>query len=272
MTAKKIDQAVELLLQARLEDQRIAALPNACRPKDEAEAYLVQDRSVDRMLAHCGGDFIGYKIGRTSVMAQKHLGSSSPIAGTLMSVFARTGPAEISADDGFIRMIEAEIGFRLGQDLPATEQPYEAATVRPALTTAFGAIEVADSRNLECTIAGPAQLIADNSSAGFSVYSEEFGDMDSLDLADHPVRVRRNGAWAEKSSNAKVLDNSMNVEAWMANHLVAMGAYLKADQLLTTGTMIAVSPAKKSDVVEADYGSLGSVKVSFVLNEIRTSE
>ena len=74
MTAKKIDQAVELLLQARLEDQRIAALPNACRPKDEAEAYLVQDRSVDRMLAHCGGDFIGYKIGHTSVMAQKTFG------------------------------------------------------------------------------------------------------------------------------------------------------------------------------------------------------
>jgi len=264
MDAKQIDQAAELLLQARLDHQRIAALPDACRPKDEAEAYLIQDRSVDQMLAHYGGDIIGYKIGCTSVMAQNLLGSSSPIAGTLMSAFARTGPAEISADDGFMRMIEAEIGFRLGQDLPAAGQPYEAATVRPALATVFGAIEVADSRYLEWTATGPAQLIADNSSAGFWVYGEEFGDIDGVDLADHPVRVRRNGAWAETGSSDKVLDNPLNVVAWLANHLNGRGTYLKAGQLLTTGTMIAISPAEKGDIVEADYGSLGSVKVSFV--------
>ncbi|MBC8238907.1 MAG: fumarylacetoacetate hydrolase family protein [Alphaproteobacteria bacterium] len=264
MDAKQIDQAAELLLQARLDRQRITALPSACRPKDQAEAYQIQDRSVDRMLAHYGGDIIGYKIGCTSVMAQKLLGSASPIAGTLISAFARTGPAEISADDGFMRMIEAEIGFRLGQDLPPTGLPYEAATVRPALAAAFGAIEVVDSRYQEWTTAGPAQLIADNSSAGFWVYGEEFGNIDSLDLADHPVRVRRNGVWTEKGSSAKVLDNPLNVVAWLANHLVARGTYLKADQLLTTGTMIDINPAEKGDIVEADYGGMGSVMVSFV--------
>jgi len=253
MDARQIDQAEELLLKARLDHQRIAALPNACRPKDEAEAYLIQDRSVDQMLAHYGGDITGYKIGCTSVMAQKLLGSSSSVVGTLMSAFARTGPAEISADDGFMHMIKAEIGFHLGQDLPTAGQPYEAATVRPALATVFDAIEVADSRYQEWAAIGPAQLIADNSSDGFWVYGEKFGDMDSLDPADHPVRVRRNGAWAERGRSAKVLDYPLNVVAWLANHLVARGTCLKTGELLTTGTMIAISPAEKGDIVESDY-------------------
>ena len=263
MDAAQIDQAAELLLQARRDRQRMAALPTECRPQDEAAAYQIQDRYVARMLAHYGGDIIGYKAGCTNVTAQRQLGLSSPFGGPLMAVFALPSPAEISAEDGFMRMIEAEIGFRLGQDLPAAGAPYDAATVRPALAAVFGAIEVVDSRYEDWTTAGAPHLIADNASTGFWVHGDEFTDIDSFDLANHPVRVRRNGVWAETGNSANVLDNPLNVVAWLANHLVARGSYLKSGQLLTTGTMIAVNGAEKGDVIEADYGSLGTVSVRF---------
>ncbi|MBT7760501.1 MAG: hypothetical protein HN732_24435 [Rhodospirillaceae bacterium] len=263
MEAAQLEQAAGLLLQARRDRQRMAALPDECRPRNEDEAYLIQDRFVDGMLAHYGGDITGYKAGCTNVTAQQQLGLSSPFGGPLLSAFVLTSPAEISTEDGFMRMIEAEIGFRLGQDLLPMGAPYKAATVTPALAAAFGAIEVVDSRYDDWTTAGGPQLIADNVCTGFWVYGEETTDIASLDLANHPVRVRRNGVWAEEGNSANVLDNPLHVVAWLANHLIDRGTYLKSGQLLTTGTMIAVNGAENGDVVEADYGSLGMVKVSF---------
>ncbi len=267
MDAVQINRAADLLLQARLEHQAMAALPDACRPRDEAEAYQVQDRFVDRLLADHGatngGGIIGYKAGCTNITAQRQLGLSSPFAGPLLAALARTSPTEIPAEAGFMRMIEAEVGFRLGRDLPTTSTPYDAASVRPALATVFGAIEVVDSRYEDWTTAGAPQLIADNVCMGFWVYGAESANLDSLDLADHGVQVRRNGVEAEKGNSANVLGNPLNSAAWLANHLCTRGTSLKAGQLITTGTMIAVNNAQKGDVVEADFGTLGVVTVSF---------
>ena len=263
MDSQELDRAATLLMQARLDRRRIAALPDDCRPTEGPWAYDIQDRYVDLMLDHYGGSIVGYKAGCTNVTAQQQLGLSSPFAGPLLSPFVLTSPAVISTNDGFMRMIEAEIGFRLGQDLPTADTPYTAATVRPTLSTAFGSIEVVDSRYEDWTTAGAPQLIADNVCTGFWVYGTESSDIEALDLARHPVQVRRNGIAAEQGSSANVLDNPLNVVAWLANHLLARGITLKAGNLLTTGTMIAVNAAEKGDIVEADFGSLGLVSVSF---------
>ncbi len=255
--------AAGLLLRALRDRTRMDALPEIYRPRDEAEAYEIQDRFVAGMLAELGGEIVGYKAGCTNVTAQRQLGLSSPFAGPLLSTFVRTSPAEISAEDGFMRMIEAEIGFRLGQDLADTGTPYTALTVRPALAAAFGAIEVVDSRYDDWTSAGAPQLIADNVCTGFWVHGEESADFSAIDLADHLVQVRRNGNLAEQGSSANVLDNPLNVVAWLANHLIGRGSCLKAGHLITTGTMIAVNGAEKGDNIEADFGALGTVEVSF---------
>ena len=267
MDAVQINRAADLLMRARRDRRAMAALPDDCRPRDEAEAYQVQARFVDRLLADHGAKdgrgIIGYKAGCTNVTAQQQLGLNSPFAGPLLSALAPTSPAEISAEAGFMRMIEAEIGFRLGRDLPASGAPYDAASVRPALAAAFGAIEVVDSRYEDWTTAGAPQLIADNVCMGFWVYGQESTDLDSLDLAAQEVHVRRNGVAAESGTGANVLGNPLNSAAWLANHLCARGTSLQAGQLITTGTMIAVNGAEKGDVVEADFGTLGTVTVSF---------
>ncbi|MEE1555819.1 MAG: hydratase, partial [Alphaproteobacteria bacterium] len=88
MDAVQINRAADLLLRARHERQAMAALPDTCRPRDEAEAYQVQDRFVDRLLADHGAKdgsgIIGYKAGCTNVTAQRQLGLSSPFAGPLL--------------------------------------------------------------------------------------------------------------------------------------------------------------------------------------------
>ena len=267
MDDASLDKAAAMLLQARRGRVPIAALPLDCRPDTEADAYTIQERHVAGLLADHGGEIIGYKAGCTNVMAQQQLGLSSPFAGALLSAFVMPGlpprGVEISSRDGFMRMIEAEIGFRLDRDLAHTGASYTAETVRPALATAFGSIEVVDSRYEDWTTAGAPQLIADNACTGFWLYGEELTDFSHIDLTNHPVSVRRNGVLAERGTSANVLDNPLNVAAWLANHLIARGSCLKAGQFITTGTMIAVNGAEKGDKVEADFGSLGVVSVRF---------
>jgi 2-keto-4-pentenoate hydratase len=148
------DRAAALLMEAQRGHRAMAALPDDCRPDNEADAYGIQDRYVALMLAAHGGHIAGYKAGCTNATAQRQLGLSSPFAGPLCPFFVMTSPARISAAAGFMRMIEAEIGFRLDRDLPDTGSPYTAQTVRPALGSAFGAIEVVDSRYQNWTTAG----------------------------------------------------------------------------------------------------------------------
>ena len=250
-------------MEARRAGCRLPYLPENYRPDDENDAYLVQDQFVSAMLYEYGGVVVGYKAGCTNVTAQEQLGLSSPFSGHLLSAFVRTSPAIILSDDGFMRMIEAEIGFRLGLDLPGTTRPYTAETVSPALATIFGAIEVVDSRYEDWTTAGAPQLIADNACTGFWVHGKEVSDVMCVDLANHPVQVYRNGLSAEIGNSANVLSNPMNVVAWLANHLVNRGNYLRSGQFITTGTMISVNRAEKGDKVEADFGALGRVEVNF---------
>jgi len=262
MVSKQYEQAAECLMEARRGRSRLRHLPASCCPDDENEAYLVQDQYVSAMLSEFGGEIVGYKAGCTNVTAQEQLGLSSPFSGPLLSAFVRTSPTVISSEDGFMRMIEAEIGFRLGLDLPGTTTPYTAETVSPALATIFGAIEVVDSRYEDWTTAGAPHLIADNACTGFWVHGKEISDVNCIDLANHPVQVYRNGSAAEIGSSANVLGNPMNVVAWLANHLISRGNHLRSGQFITTGTMIEVNAAERGDKIEADFGTLGAVEIS----------
>ena len=116
MVSKQYEQAPECLMEARRGRSRLRHLPASCSPDDEKEAYLVQDQYVSAMLSEFGGEIVGYKAGCTNVTAQEQLGLSSPFSGPLLSAFVRTSPTVISSEDGFMQMIEAEIGFRLGLD------------------------------------------------------------------------------------------------------------------------------------------------------------
>lgn len=77
MTKSAIGKAVGFLWQARLDCQRMAALPADCRPVTLDEGYAVQDA----MAAACGQATAGWKIAATSEAGQRHIGVSEPIGG-----------------------------------------------------------------------------------------------------------------------------------------------------------------------------------------------
>lgn len=264
MTPTAVERAAAALMAARRDRVRIDALPADCRPVSEADGYAVQMAYGDAMLAQeAGARRVGYKIGCTNETAQAQLGLSAPFRGLLLSPYVLASPAEISCEAGFMRMIEAEVAFRLGEDLPAAATPYDAASVRPAVAALLPAIEVVDSRYTDWTTIGALHLIADNGSTGFWVRGAEITDFAAVEFSDHPVRVFRNGKAAETGNTHNVLGNPLNVLAWLANHLASCGLPLRQGDLVTTGTTIAVNPAERGDRVVSDFGPIGEVDVRF---------
>src|SRR5690242_12991053 len=112
-----------MLAAARIDHKRIRELPAPIRPSTPAEAYRVQDQLVERLLAHYGGSFIGYKIACTNVIAQRQLKVDAPFAGRLLSAFFHESPARVDAGQFFMRVVEAEFAFEMSRDLPPTSAP-----------------------------------------------------------------------------------------------------------------------------------------------------
>lgn len=265
MDKKLIDKAASELITVRESRERLKAITEDCRPTTTDVAYQIQDVVVKNFLNNSkDGTVVGYKVGCTNPEAQRQLGLRAPFRGVLVSPFVYDSPAEIRCSDGFMRMIEPEVCFRLGSDLPASGCPYNANSVQSAIAGVMPAVEVVDSRFLDWTTAGGPQLIADNACTGFWVKGEEIRDFGRFNFSDHTSRLIRNGVPSEKGNTSNVLGHPLNVLSWLANHLGEWDLPLSAGHLVTTGTTTVVNPASLGDEIVADFGTLGSVNVRFI--------
>jgi 2-keto-4-pentenoate hydratase len=141
------------------------------------------------------------------------------------------------------------------------------------VATLHPAIEVPDSRYDDFTVAGAAQLIADNACAhDFELGAASPDSWRAIDLAAHrvrgsvvcsaglsgpPSRLEREGI------GANVLGDPREALAWLVNELSQLNLTLRAGQVVTTGTCLIPLPIAPGDRVTCDFGELGTVGVSF---------
>ncbi len=117
-------QAAQLLSDARIQRVRLAELPKSARPRTTEEAYQCQSALIGNLLAHYGGKVAGYKIACTNAIAQRQLSVSEPFYGHLTSAFCFESPARVEASQFFMRVVEAEFGFRIRRNLPPKAAGY----------------------------------------------------------------------------------------------------------------------------------------------------
>ncbi len=259
MQPQRARQAADILWSAWQDKRLLAALPDDCRPHSLEEGYAIQDA----MAALHGGELIGWKIAATSTEGQRHIGVTEPLAGRLFAEFCHPDGARLPAGKLHMRVAEAEFAFRMAKDLPPRASRYATAEVMEAVATLHLAIEVPDSRYRDFARVGAPQLVADDSCACFFVLGDEAVGWRTIDLAAHPVVGHKNGAVAERGSGADVLGDPRIALAWLANDRAARGDGLKAGQIVTTGTCIKPVTIVPGDLVVADFGVLGRVRVQF---------
>jgi len=259
MNASAIEQAAHILWSNWRSQQRIAALPDDCRPAERAEGYEVQ--AALARLARVS--LSGWKIAATSTAGQQHIGVDGPLAGRLLAERQIADGADFVLGSNLMKVAEMEFAFRMGEDLAPRATPYTQAEVLGAVSALHPAIELPDSRYRQFEKVGALQLIADNACAHLFVLGPATSAAwRAIDLIEErPVTTMRSQQYVGHGKN--VLGDPRAALAWLANELRGLGITLRAGEVVTTGTCHPPLPIQAGDKVEADFGVLGKVSVRF---------
>ncbi|WOK37445.1 fumarylacetoacetate hydrolase family protein [Sphingomonas sp. C3-2] len=225
------------------------------------DAYKISLDFLARRQAE-GEKVVGKKIGVTSKAVQDMLGVHQPDFGFLTDAMFVPGE-DISVEDyGLIQpRAEAEIAFILKSALKGpgvTEADVIAAT--EAIAPCF---EIVDSRIDDWKIA-IVDTVADNASCGVYVLGEARANPNDHDLPALKVTVTKNGEPLSEGYGSAVQGSPAAAVAWLANTLGAYGVTLEAGDVILSGSLVPLEPAKAGDVFEMDLHGIGRCTARFV--------
>ncbi len=265
----QISRAAELLLWSRNSQTRLQGLPADLIPHDLGEAYEIQLAVALLRRMPCAG----FKIGLTNEEAQRAADTLAPIVGRLGSFDLRRSHSKIELSENHLRVVEAEVVFELGSDLPAAYAPFSEQRVMASLSCAFAGIELCNTRFEESVDPSLASVVADNSNADLLVVGDALSEVDLDALPNLSVTLQRRGKPDIRGSTQNVLGNPLRAVTWLANWLARRGEGLKRGQLISSGSCTGMTQVAVEDCVVATFGSGAQVSVEFVpqnrKNEVR---
>ncbi|MEN3039098.1 MAG: fumarylacetoacetate hydrolase family protein [Candidatus Kryptonium sp.] len=156
--------------------------------------------------------------------------------------------------------VEGEIAFVIGKDLigPGITE----ADVLRATEFVVPSIEIVDSRIKDWKIK-IQDTIADNASSGLFVLGGKKTTIDNLDLRCLGMLLEQNGDVVVSGAGAASLGNPVKAVAWLANKLAEFGEYLKAGEIILSGSLGQLVVPKRGDFFKVTIQKLGSVSVKF---------
>ena len=250
--------AVEGLLQVR---ELHRASDDEAPAQSLNQAYEIQAALAEKI----DGDFVGWKIGCTSKMAQEMSNTDEPFYGRMFASTTFDSPATLESKTLFAPIAEPEIAFRLGKELTPRSSPYGKNDVLDAVDAMYLAIEIVDCRYAKGWPIGILPTVADNGVHAAFVIGEEVSDWRTINGPEIPVVAKIVGNFFTDGKAANVLDDPLNALVWLANSCTSRGQSIKVREIVTTGNTVR-DPifVKPGNTVVATFGDIGSVEVSFV--------
>jgi 2-keto-4-pentenoate hydratase len=236
-------------------EARLAALDAADPITSVEDAYRVQAELIRRT----DHDVRGWKVTALGLADQRKYASSRPVAGPLLGPYVFAAPARVSLSVLVAPLLECEVAFVLGSDLPARGTPYDRAQIEAAVAAVVPVFELADSR-VE-TSAPDLLKLADAMGNGLFIVGRPIPDWRKLDLTNVPITLSHNGDAIGEGSSARILGDPLLAVVALANAQPLPEPGLKAGQIVTTGTCttpVAVRPGTYA----ADFGSLGTAEMT----------
>jgi 2-oxopent-4-enoate/cis-2-oxohex-4-enoate hydratase len=224
------------------------------------DAYAISLDLLARRRAD-GERVVGKKIGATSKAVQDMLGVHQPDFGFLTDWMEVGEVVDIAAKGLIQPRAEAEIAFILKDNLSGPGvTPADVIAATAAVAPCF---EIVDSRIANWKI-GIVDTIADNASCGVFALGAARVDPRGLDLPARHVTVTKNGAPLSEGYGHAVQGDPAQAVAWLANTLGAYGVSLDAGDVILSGSLVPLEPARPGDVFAMEMHGVGGCTVRFV--------
>jgi 2-keto-4-pentenoate hydratase len=258
----RIQRAAAWLVARHLRRTRSRAMPAAVLPRDIDEAYAIQDAFVALKSQFCGA-VAGYKIALTTPQMRALVGLGDSIAGCLHARQVVTMPASVRAADYGRLLVEFEIAFRMGEDLPGNAALLSESRVAAAVLAAMPAFELADDRNADyATLARRGlELAADNAWNEGAVLGAPVTGWRDIDLAALRAVAYVNGRVVGEGRGADTLGHPLAALAWIAKHLAQRGRNLRKGDVVITGSLVTSKFPQSGDLLRFEAGALGAVEL-----------
>jgi 2-oxopent-4-enoate/cis-2-oxohex-4-enoate hydratase len=259
MEKNLITQLGDELYQALVTRTVVEPLTNRYPDLSVEHAYQIQQRMIERRVG-AGERIIGKKIGVTSRAVMNMLGVYRPDFGYMLDGMIYNEGESIDMSTLIQPKAEGEIAFILKKDLmgPGVTN----ADVLAATECVMPCFEIVDSRIRDWKIK-IADTVADNASCGVFVLGDQAVDPRKIDLALCGMVLERNGEIVATGAGAAALGSPVNAVAWLANTMGALGIPLKAGEVILSGALAAMFPAKAGDSFRVSIGGMGSCSVRF---------
>ena len=236
------------LLEARLFGTTLAVAVEEV-PATEAAAYAVQHAVAETL-----GPIGGWKVGASGP-------DSSPTAAPLPASVIMSAPARLPAQYSD-RLIEAEIAFRIAQDLPPRDAAYTRQEVLAAIGSCHPVVEVVQWRIQDWRSAPPNLKLADSLGHGGLVVGEAVPDWQALDFAALEVTQEIAGQ-APTYGRGNPAGDMIRLIVWLANEGALWAGGLKAGQIVTCGSWTGITEAAAEAPVAVTFRGLPPVSLTF---------
>jgi 2-keto-4-pentenoate hydratase len=251
MTAQSFAAA---LAQARAEAKILGHAAWEGSARSVADAYAVQDE-----LAR-GHAVRGWKVTALKPEQQRGYRADRPVAGALLAPFVHASPAALPLAAFITPLLECEVAFLLGADLPPRAAPYSRQEIEAAIEAVVPVMEVADGRF--APEAPDLLKLADDMGNGAFIVGGPFKDWRKLDLGQINVTLTLDDHETWQGESARILGNPLLAVIALANAQPLPAGGLKRGQIVTTGTC--TTPiAPRAGAYVAQFDAFGSVRVRF---------
>jgi len=259
-TSSKTDALADELYRALVERRTVPPLRSRGFELQIDDAYAISLGLLQRRL-RAGERVIGKKIGVTSKAVQDMLGVHQPDFGFLTDRMQVAPGATVKIAECMIQpRAEAEIALLLKHGLQGPG--VTADDVLAATEFIAPCFEIVDSR-----IAGwdirIVDTVADNASCGVFVLGSARSDPRQHDLAALEVQVWKNDQPLSRGFGSAVQGSPLASVAWLANTLGAYGVSLDAGEIILSGSLVPLEPARPGDRFHAELAGVGSVSIAF---------
>lgn len=251
----KIEQAAAFILRARASGEPYDAIPEDFRPATVPDGMKIAEAIADQL----GRRTIAWKAGFSSPKQMADFGVAAPPWGRLFDGMLYDSPAALPGRAFRQPMMEAEVAFRLGSDLPPRDRGYAADEIADAVASAHIVIEGADVRFRDGLAAGLPSIVADSFAAQSLVIGPEIVAWREIDLNALPVELLIDDEVKGTAFEGDARCRPVEVLVAMVNDFSARGLAFEAGAYITTGAAATPSLAQPGQTVVARFAGIGEV-------------
>ncbi|KKK39093.1 4-oxalocrotonate decarboxylase [Mesobacillus campisalis] len=223
------------------------------------DAYKIQEINMEKELQN-SDQFVGWKMGLTSLAKQQSVGVNQPIYGRLLKSMEMSNK-KLSMEGLIHPRVEPELAFLMNKRLEGnniTEQEVWEATegIMPAL-------EIIDSRYKDFSF-NLMDVVADNASSARFLISEIMYKPGQLQWEKAKVRMKLNNQVVQEGKGSAVLGNPVRSVVELVKMLHASGLCIEPGMIVLTGAITEAIHVFRGDSIETEFVGLGKMDLTII--------